>query len=127
MRFRRLQYGLGFCLILLLFLLRTALSAPSSENPGQLETVAQRLHKSDPFSFVYTALDTAQGWRERIPSSLRLKDLVLKGYTAISHRLIGSPPVPETTPNTTMHGIELQPARLDRLDSYLRELFSWAM
>lgn len=124
---KKLQYGAGFCLILMLFLLRTALAAPSSSGDGGLETVAQRLHKGDPFAFVYTALDTSQELRERIPTSFSVQDLVRKGTVTLSERLIGPLPVPSTLPSATVHGVQIQPARLDQLDSYLRQLFSWAM
>ena len=130
MRSRRSQYAVGFCLILMLFMLRTALTAGDlsySESGEQLETVAQRLHKDDPLGFIYTTLDATQDWRERIPSNLRLEDLALKGSISLAERLIGLLPVPTAIPNTTVHEAHLQPAKPERLDSYLREMFSWAM
>ena len=130
MRSRRSQYAVGFCLILMLFMLRTALTADDEGYPksgAQLETVAQRLLRDDPLGFVYTSLDAAQDWRERIPSSLHLEDLVLKGSISLAERLIGLLPVPTAIPNTTVHEAHLQPAKPERLDSYLREMFSWAM
>ncbi|TAK35007.1 MAG: hypothetical protein EPO21_07830 [Chloroflexota bacterium] len=127
---RGLQYGVGFFLILALVAVRLMSTTPpsqSTQTSAQVETVAQQLHRGDPLSFLYTALDNAQGWRDSIPSTFDLQGLVQQGSVSLSKRLLGPLPLPDALPSTTVNGFRVEPVRLDRLDSYLRELFFWAM